>query len=61
MGIYLNSDNEGFRKAVKSKIYVDKSGLIEYTNECLDTEQRFISEDISNLIIVLTSHLRTGN
>ena len=28
MGIYLNPGNEGFRKAVNSQIYVDKSGLI---------------------------------
>lgn len=39
MGIYLNPDNEGFLKAVSSKIYVDKTGLIEYTNECINTEQ----------------------
>lgn len=42
MGIYLNPDNEGFKEAVNSKIYVDKTGLIEYTNECLGTKQKYI-------------------
>ena len=42
MGIYLNPTNRGFAIARNSKIYVDKSGLIRYTNSVLDTEQRFI-------------------
>lgn len=42
MGIYLNPGNEGFRSAVRSKIYIDKTGLLEYTNSVLDTEQRYI-------------------
>ena len=42
MGIYLNPGNEGFRKAIRSKIYVDKTGLIEYINEYLNTEQQYI-------------------
>lgn len=42
MGVYLNPGNEGFRKAVSSKIYVDKTMLIQYTNECLNTEQEFL-------------------
>lgn len=42
MGIYLNPDNDGFWKAVRSKIYVDKTGLIACTNELLNTEQQFI-------------------
>lgn len=42
MGIYLNPDNEGFRMAVRSEIYVDKTGLIAYTNQCLNTEQRYL-------------------
>ena len=28
MGIYLNPGNEGFRTAIRSEIYVDKTGLI---------------------------------
>ena len=40
MGIYLNPDNEGFREAVDSEIYVDKSELLVYTNKVLGTEQK---------------------
>ncbi|MDE7311268.1 MAG: ATP-binding protein [Eubacterium sp.] len=42
MGVYLNPGNEGFKKAVSSKIYVDKTLLIQYTNECLNTEQAYL-------------------
>ena len=42
MGIYLNPDNNGFWKAVRSEIYVDKTGLIQYTNKCINTEQQNI-------------------
>ena len=42
MGIYLNPDNEGFREAIDSEIYVDKSGLLAYTNKILGTEQKNI-------------------
>ena len=42
MGIYLNPGNEGFATAVRSKIYVDKTKLIAYTNEVLGTEQKYI-------------------
>lgn len=42
MGIYLNPGSGKFKKAVNSKIYVDKTGLIEYTNSVLNTEQRYI-------------------
>jgi hypothetical protein len=42
MGIYLNKDNEGFQITLRSKIYVDKSELIEYTNSLVGTEQRFL-------------------
>ena len=42
MGIYLNPGNEGFKSALRSKIYIDKTGLLEYTNSVLDTEQRYL-------------------
>lgn len=42
MGIYLNPSNEDFNQALNSKIYVDKSNLIAYTNSVLRTEQKFI-------------------
>lgn len=42
MGIYLNPGNIDFYRAVRSEIYVDKSGLINYTNQIIDTEQKFL-------------------
>ena len=35
MGIYLNPGNKGFRESICSEIYVDKTGMIEYTNKYL--------------------------
>lgn len=37
MGIYLNPGNDAFQREVCSEIYVDKTGLIEYTNRVLGT------------------------
>lgn len=42
MGIYLNPGNKGFWESIRSKIYVDKTGLIACTNELLNTEEKFI-------------------
>ena len=42
MGIYLNPGNEGLKSALRSQIYVDKTGVLEYTNSVLDTEQRLV-------------------
>ena len=42
MGVYFNPNNESFTGDKKSKIYIDKTGLLEYTNSVLDTEQRYI-------------------
>ena len=42
MGVYLNPGNEMFKEAVKSEIYVDKTGLIENTNKVIGTLQKFI-------------------
>lgn len=42
MGIYLNPNNMDFQRALNSEIYVDKSMLIEYTNDVVFTEQGFI-------------------
>lgn len=42
MGSYLNPGNKGFRESLNSEIYVDKTGLIEKTNEVLDTRQKFL-------------------
>lgn len=42
MGIYLNPDNEKFFQAVNSSIYVDKTGLIGYTNQKMRTLGKYI-------------------
>ena len=42
MGVYWNPGNQGFWQSVNSEIYVDKTGLIEYTNKVLNTKQRFV-------------------
>lgn len=42
MGRYLNPGNALFEAALNSQIYVDKSGLISYTNRVLGSEQRYI-------------------
>ncbi|MDR1184346.1 MAG: ATP-binding protein [Coriobacteriales bacterium] len=41
MGIYLNRGSDGFKRAVASEIYVDKTGLIAYANSVIGTEQQF--------------------
>ncbi len=42
MGIYLNPGNEAFQMSVSSQIYIDKTGMIEYTNSVIASEQRNI-------------------
>lgn len=44
MGIFLNPKNIDFQRAINSKIYIDKSELIKYTNSVIYiyTEQQFI-------------------
>ena len=42
MGIYVNPGNGAYREAVNSPIYVDKSELISYTNQCLNTLQKYL-------------------
>ena len=42
MGRFVNPDNGAFQVALNSQIYVDKTGLLEYTNQVMDTENAFI-------------------
>lgn len=42
MGRFVNPNNSAFQTALNSEIYVDKTGLLEYTNKVLDTNQAFI-------------------
>ena len=43
MASYLNPGTELFRQAINSQIYVDKTGFIQYTNQCLCTENGFLA------------------
>ena len=38
----VDRGNESFQNALNSKIYVDKTGLLKYTNEVIGTEQNRI-------------------
>lgn len=42
MGRFVNPDNSAFQVALNSKIYVDKTGLLEYTNSVLGTSNAYI-------------------
>lgn len=42
MGQYLDPNHAAFAKAVRSQIYVDKTGMLEYLNAVLDTEQGYV-------------------
>ena len=39
MGIYLNPPADAFKAILREKIYVDKSGLIAYTNSVLNSSR----------------------
>jgi len=43
MGLYFNPGNESFKQAVRSKIYVDKTLLIEQLNDMLCTESKCVA------------------
>ena len=42
MGRFVNPDNSAFQVALNSEIYVDKTGLLEYTNKVLGTTDAYI-------------------
>ena len=42
MGRFVNPDNSAFQVALNSEIYVDKTGLIAYTNKVMNTKQALI-------------------
>ena len=43
MGMYFNPDHDAFLQAVNSQIYIDKTGLLNITNQLLRTEKKCIS------------------
>ena len=43
MGIYFNPNNESFTRDKNSKIYIDKTGLLEYLNDVICTNSNCIA------------------
>ena len=42
MGRFVNPDNSAFQVALNSEIYVDKTGLLAYTNQVMHTDRAWI-------------------
>ena len=42
MGRFVNPDNSAFQDILNSKVYVDKTGLLDYINSVIDTTDKFI-------------------
>ncbi len=42
MGMYVNPNNSEFIESLNSKIYVDKTGLLNYVNNVINTKDKFI-------------------
>ncbi len=42
MGIFLNRGNEEFDSVIHSQIYVDKTDILHFFNEVINTEQRYV-------------------
>jgi len=42
MGICLNPGNDGYKEALRSEIYVDKTELIAHTNRLLGTKNKYV-------------------
>ena len=52
MGIFVNSDNSAFQVALNSEIYIDKTGLLTYTNKVMNTLQGYICNSLRQGCIV---------
>ena len=46
MGMFVNPDNLAFQAALNAKIYVDKSGILNYTNSVLGSTDAFICNNL---------------
>ena len=47
MGRFVNPGNSAFKVALASEIYIDKTGLLDFTNSVLGTKQ---AEGLANLL-----------
>lgn len=41
MGMFVNPDNLAFQAALNARIYVDKSGILNYTNSVLGSTDEY--------------------
>ena len=56
MGRFVNPGSGAFRAALNSKIYVDKTGLLEYTNSVLNsTNVTVVPVDLESLLQLICS------
>lgn len=65
MGRFLNPDNSAFQVALNSEIYVDKTGLLEYTNRVMGTKQGYIATAVRDglenpLRLTCSRHITAG-
>lgn len=42
MGTYMSRGGAGFESALNSRIYVDKTDMIDFLNKCVNTESRYV-------------------
>ena len=42
LGRFLNPDNAAFKRTLNSKIYVDKTEFLDFTNQMINTNSSFI-------------------
>ena len=45
MGCFVNPDGGAFQVALNSEIYVDKTGLLSYTNKVMDTDRKSVCRE----------------
>ena len=53
MGIYFNPSNESFKKDRNYKIYVDKTELLEYLNELVETPKNCVAVAMQGVLVNL--------
>ena len=59
MGMFVNPDNSAFQVALNSEIYVDKTGLIKYTNRVLNTFAIVVRDVLENPLLQICLRLIT--
>ena len=57
MGMFVNPDNSAFQVALNSEIYVDKTGLIKYTNNYCRSQKPYVQ---TRLTIFAARYLAGG-